>query len=121
MPRATFVQRLLAIIIDGLILLIPFVILSVVVNKIVGPQFGRLIGQLIFAAIWIAYYFLTEVKTGATIGKNVMKLKVADISGSPATKDQLVLRCGFKMLTLPLSILAALVATFSLSLSGLIG
>jgi uncharacterized RDD family membrane protein YckC len=70
---AGFVDRLVAVIIDALILLIPNVIIYVVI----GGTFGNLLSFLIGLAY--AVYFWTS--TGQTPGKKMMKLKVVKADG----------------------------------------
>jgi uncharacterized RDD family membrane protein YckC len=65
---ADFFTRLVAIIIDGVILVIPQVIIQVLTNQAIASLVGIVIG------VAYSYYFWTT--TGQTPGKMVMGLKV---------------------------------------------
>ncbi len=67
---ADFFTRLVAIIIDGVILIIP----QMVIRLILGPALGGLIGLVI--GVGYSYYFWTT--SGQTPGKMVMSLKVVN-------------------------------------------
>ena len=67
---ADFFTRLVAIIIDGVILIIP----QMVIRLILGPALGGLIGLVI--GVGYSYYFWTT--SGQTPGKMVMGLKVVN-------------------------------------------
>jgi len=83
---ATFVQRLIAIIIDyGLILLmlIPAIILAFIVGKISGVL-GFLVGMLLYLVIFLAamYMYIGGIAaTGQTPGKRMQGIQVVNDSG----------------------------------------
>jgi len=120
MARASFWLRLGAIFIDAVILMIPIFVIGFLLVMIVGPKFGPVVMVFVQAAIVLAYYFFTEVKTGATIGKQLLKLRVTDINGNTATKDQLTMRVLFKLMTLPLNILAAILLLVSAAVANIV-
>jgi uncharacterized RDD family membrane protein YckC len=71
-PRANFGQRLLAFIIDGILVGIPFVILFLI---------SRPLGWAVGALISLAYFTYFEGSpSGQTIGKRVMSIRVIDFS-----------------------------------------
>ena len=70
---AGFIDRFLAAIVDGLILLIPNVIVLVVL--------GGLLGNLISLLIGAAYVIYFWSSSGQTPGKSAMKLKVVMADG----------------------------------------
>jgi len=47
---------------------------------------------LVWAALALLYYFISELETGQTIGKRLMGLRVATISGQPLTVRPVLLR-----------------------------
>jgi uncharacterized RDD family membrane protein YckC len=75
-PRANFGQRLLAFIIDGIVVGIPFVILFLI---------SRPLGWVVGALISLAYFTYFEGSpSGQTIGKRVLSIRVIDFSaGGP--------------------------------------
>jgi uncharacterized RDD family membrane protein YckC len=76
-PRANFGQRLVAAIIDG--------ILVGVVGLILQLVLGRGIGELIALVLGIAYYgWLEGSASGQTVGKRAMSIRVYDLrQGGP--------------------------------------
>jgi uncharacterized RDD family membrane protein YckC len=77
---AGFVERLIAVIIDGLILLIP--------NYLLTSQLGA-IGNLLAILLGAAYVIYFWTSSGSTPGKAIMGLKVVSADGggllSPST------------------------------------
>lgn len=60
---------------------------------ITGPHTITAIGALLFFAIRVPYYILTELLwNGQTLGKRIMKIKVVSHDGGPLTTHALVLR-----------------------------
>jgi uncharacterized RDD family membrane protein YckC len=70
---AGFIERLIAVIIDGLILLIPNIIFSQVI--------GGVIGSLLSLALSAGYVIYFWSSSGATPGKALMGLKVVSADG----------------------------------------
>nr|WP_260407960.1 RDD family protein [Planomonospora venezuelensis] len=100
-PLAEWWQRLVARIVDGVILAIPMVILTFVLTAVLvtAPSFNAATGELdagggvllasiitsiIAGVIFFAYEFLMLKQGGQTIGKKVMGIKVVPI-GSAST------------------------------------
>jgi uncharacterized RDD family membrane protein YckC len=75
---AGFVDRLIAVIIDGLILLIPNLIFYIVI--------GGVAGNLLQFAVGLAYSVYFWTSTGQTPGKKMMKLKVVKADGGAILK-----------------------------------
>jgi uncharacterized RDD family membrane protein YckC len=74
-PRATFVQRFLAALLDGILL--------GVVTGLLEAIIGRSVGGLISLAIGIGYYgYLEGSPSGQTIGKRALGIRVVDLRGS---------------------------------------
>ena len=84
-------QRLVALIIDDLILFVPFAIITAIVvgasNGYYGGGFlvGRFVVAIIFAVIELAYFaYLTGSEKGQTVGMMVLGIAVRDQeSGGP--------------------------------------
>ena len=90
--------RLLARIIDGLILFIPALIIGVIVGTTAGGVGGfssgvmttdgsAIIAGLLAGVIGLAYEYFFLAKDGATPGKKVMSIKVVLEDGSPLGSD----------------------------------
>jgi uncharacterized RDD family membrane protein YckC len=71
---AGFLERLLAVIIDALVLLVPNVIVVIVLGDGVAAN-------LVSLAIGVAYALYFWTTSGATVGKQVMGLKVVMADG----------------------------------------
>ena len=70
-PRANFGQRLVAVIIDGVLLAVVNTIVSAIVGRTAGQGLGLLIG--------LAYViYLEGSPSGQTIGKRAMNIRVVD-------------------------------------------
>ncbi|GGK80106.1 hypothetical protein Sme01_45620 [Sphaerisporangium melleum] len=113
-PLAEWWQRLVARIIDGVILGIPYFIISAVVTAVIVTQasfdpttgaitqggglfVATLLTALVGGAIWIAYEFLMLKQRGQTVGKIVMGIKVVPVGGTVEgglTSDAAVKRAG---------------------------
>lgn len=89
-PFAGFWIRVVAAIIDGIILLVPNVLIGMVLGGEVDPQTGQAAGGglagLISLLVYFAYYTaLQGGKWQATIGKRVLGIHVMRTDGSPIT------------------------------------
>lgn len=101
MQRAGFGIRLGALIIDAVILMVIYWIVGLVFRPAVHFSEGMDADQMMAAAMasvrramlisFIVYlaYSLTEVFKAATPGKQILKLKIVDQSGSDAPREQL--------------------------------
>lgn len=86
--KASFLERFIALIIDGLILLIIFLLLYITLQR-------QIVGLNILAALISAIYSLFFIwKKGATPGKMAMKIKVISASFQRLTLWQAILREG---------------------------
>ena len=76
-PRANFGQRLLGLIVDGLVIAVPWIILFVILD----PAVAYLLSILVTAAYFIV---LEGGATGQTIGMKALSIRVVDMhTGSP--------------------------------------
>jgi len=103
MKREGFFIRWAAAFIDGLICVIPAMLLTFLVTKAAGPWFGAVILPLTFVA-----YSTLEILKGATFGKTILKLKICDDQGSQPAREVLIKRWAIKNSPWLLSLLAAL-------------
>lgn len=73
-PRASFGIRLVAAIIDGILLGVVGTIIRVIVGDVVGSALNLLLG--------LAYYaYLEGSPSGQTVGKRAMSIRVIDFAG----------------------------------------
>jgi uncharacterized RDD family membrane protein YckC len=102
-PRpGELMDRFLARLIDGVLFAIAYVVLSIIFTGIFVSGLTTSVGEallvslfltIIATALYIGYYALLESSQGATIGKQVMKLKVFGPDGvSNPTMEQAVRR-----------------------------
>ena len=89
--KATFFSRLLAFLIDNLVTLPLLVIISLIFNAFGGLQFNLLAQLLAVFFIWFYYVYLTW-KSGATLGKHIMKIQVVNLTYQPISFKQALLR-----------------------------
>jgi len=88
--------RLIALIIDSLICVIPYVIIYIIII-LSAPGFfiygGFLLGPFIFGIIEVLYFVFLEIYWGgATLGKKAMGLQVQMKNGSQLTLDKSFIR-----------------------------
>ncbi|GLK06620.1 hypothetical protein GCM10017600_00250 [Streptosporangium carneum] len=98
-PLAEWWQRLVARLIDGIILSIPTVIITIVLGAILitqssydltsgagsaggGAFLAALLVGIVAGLIYIAYEFLMLKQNGQTVGKMVMGIKVVTVGGT---------------------------------------
>ena len=96
-PRASFLQRLGALLIDGIIV---WIILAIITALL-----GRGLGSLIALAAGIGYYgYLEGSPSGQTIGKRALGIRVYDFrAGGPIGTSRGILRYFARILsTIPL-------------------
>jgi uncharacterized RDD family membrane protein YckC len=90
---ADLVTRIIALVIDGLILFIPFVVLSVVLAFI---SFGPFLASLAFAAGSAGYFVYTWTKQRASYGQKFQKLECVNAAdGATLTQEQAIRRWAF--------------------------
>lgn len=112
--------RIVAAIIDIVLLGILFVIMSAVFGDSTsssgddGASFNLSLNglpALIYFAVVLAYYFVLELKTGQTVGKMLLKLKVVTVSGAPLTPQSVGLRTVLRIIdSLPFLYLVGFIA-----------
>jgi uncharacterized RDD family membrane protein YckC len=85
---AGFWIRVLAFIIDTLVLVIPNIIINIVFSSISMPNFGSVFIYLVS----LAYYILMTKKYGATIGKKALGIQVHSYKSNELSWGQLILR-----------------------------
>lgn len=85
---AGFWIRWVASFIDGLVLLIPNIILSIVFTALLMPTLGTIFSYII---LW-AYYISMTKKYGATLGKKALGLQVASDNSDNLTLSQVIFR-----------------------------
>lgn len=89
-----FVPRLLALLVDMLIIFVWSFILGFIVAMVVGPdnKSAMEMVNLINNFVVLAYYIYFTYKYGATLGKKVMKIKIVREDGQPMTILTVILR-----------------------------
>lgn len=85
---AGFWIRYAAVFIDGLILIIPNIIINVVFNALSVPIFGIISS---YAVLWL-YYILMTKKYGSTLGKKAVGIRVRSDKSVELAWGQLILR-----------------------------
>jgi uncharacterized RDD family membrane protein YckC len=96
-PRASFFQRLVAFLIDGILLGF--------ITAVLETMLGRQVGWLFSLAFGIGYFgYLEGSASGQTIGKRVLNIRVVDLrSGGPIGFSRAVLRYFARILsTIPI-------------------
>jgi uncharacterized RDD family membrane protein YckC len=91
MNYASFGQRLVAFLIDALILGIINWIVTMLLGGVLGEA-GSMVAIVIQIAISVGYWVFYQEKMGQTVGKKVMKIKVVDASGNLPPVGTLFLR-----------------------------
>lgn len=103
---ASFWKRLIAAILDGLILSVAFSLFFSMLSVNNGFRFSfflgspfltysgseNLVGNLLRIGLSLAYYVLLTWQSGSTLGKRLMKIKVVAENGSKATFTTVLLR-----------------------------
>ncbi|WP_157250264.1 RDD family protein [Nonomuraea typhae] len=98
-PLAEWWQRLVARIVDGVILGIAYFVLSLILATVLGGGFlAVMLTAIVGAVIYFAYEFVMLRSDGQTVGKKVMGLRVVPAGGNRAgsslTSDAVVSRAG---------------------------
>jgi uncharacterized RDD family membrane protein YckC len=94
---ADTVSRIIAMVIDGLVLFFIYFILVVLIAVAVGGNTGNLVVNFVFGLIWavatLAYYVYTWTRMRASLGQKVLGLEtVSAADGATLTQDQAVRR-----------------------------
>ena len=114
---AKWIDRFLAWLID-------FVIISVILTSIIFASFGTIDFETTEDMLWaegmqyipssmvfFAYWIILEYKTGQTIGKKVLNLKVTDMTGNKPNLKGIVLSSFGKAFLLPIDVVIGLILT----------
>ena len=104
--------------------LIDFIIISVFSTSIIFASFGTLDYEFIGNGFWaestqyiptsilfFAYWTILEYKTGQTIGKKILNLKVTNISGNRPSLKGVIIGSFGKAFLLPLDVLLGWILT----------
>jgi uncharacterized RDD family membrane protein YckC len=97
--------------------LVDFIIVSVISTSIVFASFGTLDYEFIDNGFWaesmqyiptsilfFVYWIILEYKTGQTIGKKILNLKIIDISGNRASLKGIIISSFGKSFLLPIDV-----------------
>ncbi|MGY5152100.1 MAG: RDD family protein [Candidatus Nitrosopumilus sp. bin_6a] len=104
--------------------LIDFIIISSVSTMIIFLSFGSIYYEFDEGGLWaentqyipasilfFAYWVILEYKTGQTIGKKILNLKVTDIKGEKPKLGGILLSCFGKSFLLPFDVILGLILT----------
>jgi len=117
---ASFVQRLVAYIVDGLIVGIAQVIIGFILGAILPASLASVVSGVIGLIIGIGYFaYLESSEKQATIGKQLMKLKVTDIDGGRISMGTAILRYLAKILSALILMVGFLMVLFTEKKQGL--
>jgi uncharacterized RDD family membrane protein YckC len=144
MNRVGFLPRLLAFVLDVIILTIPYVIIPRIVLKLMGASTvviaptGDLVKDLeaisnavsanavplaiasaLTTAVFVAYWFFEAIK-GASVGKMFLKLRITGMDGNPAPFPTMFARMIVKSSLFLLQFVGALLAIVSATLAFLL-
>ena len=100
--RIGFWRRVLAAIVDGIIIAVLTFVPAMVLGAVLGPVVAAIVGGVLGMA-----YYSTEVRRAQTLGKMIFSYRITAQDGSPATRDQLVKRWAYKQVPQALMIIAA--------------
>ena len=104
--------------------LIDFIIVSVILTSIIFAHYGTMDYEfegdgfwaensqfLPTSGIFFVYWIILEYKTGQTIGKKILNLKVIDVSGDKASLKGIAISSFGKSFLLPLDMVLGLILT----------
>ena len=91
MEKIGFVPRLVAYLIDVVILFVINIVLGLVLGAVLGDN-GSMLASLLSVVIGLGYYIYFWGTSGQTPGKSVMKIKVVPVDGSAMTMGKAVMR-----------------------------
>ena len=104
-------MRLLAKIIDGLVLAVPVIAIAAIVGDGLGASGGRAFLANIFTTLLgFGYYTYLEMTKGQTVGKMALSLKVIGPDGGVPTSEQAARRNAYVLLGIIPTALGALVS-----------
>jgi uncharacterized RDD family membrane protein YckC len=114
-------MRIVAGLIDWAILVVVSIIVHFALFAMLGHGYaGTMLSGLVTAGIVLGYFYATEVLKAQSVGKMVLKYKITNQDGGPATQDQLLKRTMIKLAPWIISVVGA-VLSFSIILSMLVG
>ena len=104
--------------------LIDFIIVSVILTSIIFAYYGTMYYEFEGEGFWVensqflptsiiffAYWIILEYKTGQTIGKKILNLKIIDVSGNKASLKGIVISSFGKSFLLPLDTILGWIMT----------
>jgi len=104
--------------------LIDFIIISVISTTVIFASFGTVgfettedmfwnesIQYIPSSIMFLVYWVILEYKTGQTIGKKILNLKVTDMSGNKPSLKGIVLSSFGKSFLLPIDVVLGLILT----------
>lgn len=91
MEKVGFVPRLVAYIIDAIIVTVVVLIIGALFGML-GNDFLALLGSLLSIVVAVGYFVYFWGTSGQTPGKSVMKIKVVSADGSAMTMGKAVMR-----------------------------
>ncbi|WP_424245597.1 putative RDD family membrane protein YckC [Elusimicrobium posterum] len=92
-------RRIVAYIIDSLIVSIPVQIVAVILIKVTGLYvLANLFNLILAAALWYYFFFMETKKNGQTIGKKLLGIKTVTTDGAPMTTKAAAIRSLWKTL-----------------------
>lgn len=101
-------------IVDGLILLVPSLVIAAVVGgsaSLSGGSLGRAwLGSIVVTALQFAYYVVMETSQGRTLGKRALGLRVYGANGGLPTQDESMRRNAFLFLNIIPTFLGSLIS-----------
>ncbi|MFT5122767.1 MAG: putative RDD family membrane protein YckC [Kiritimatiellia bacterium] len=101
LPLAGPVSRMLAVLIDSIILIAVHTMLSQVLTPLflLAPDMARLLTAMLFFLLGFAYFIIQEWQyKGQTIGKRMMRIRVMDEQGLRLQFSQVTVRNLFRVL-----------------------
>jgi uncharacterized RDD family membrane protein YckC len=121
MEYAGVALRFVAVLIDGLVLLVPLLVVALVFGDRYSTTENGTHTVGVTAGGWwpllviFAYYVVSETFTGRTIGKRAVGLRVVDVSGDPIGLGQALLRNALRIVDAFLFYLVAAISVWTSS------
>ncbi|MFI9505640.1 RDD family protein [Nocardia sp. NPDC052566] len=102
---ADLVNRFLARLIDIFVAGIPAIIIYWIFSGVIGGLAGSILGGVIFWGLVTAYFVVTEIQMGASVGKKLLKIRVVPPGGAAKIDPKTSL---MRNLFIPLNIIPCL-------------
>jgi uncharacterized RDD family membrane protein YckC len=121
MEYAGVALRFVAVLIDGLVLLVPLLVVALVFGDRYSTTENGTHTVGVTAGGWwpllviFAYYVVSETFTGKTVGKRAVGLRVVDVSGDPIGLGQALLRNALRIVDAFLFYLVAAISVWTSS------